>query len=118
MSTFNGVFCAKLYEKGQEITADSLKGEDGDVLSSDITTGDPGDDGVLKMVEVITLVTDTTVMIPNPVDSDTSVYRIKKPALTNNDLLVVDHNSVEFTKMYKEYAQTLTFYKRDNEWVL
>jgi hypothetical protein len=118
MSTFNGVFCAKLYEKGQEITADSLKGDPGNVLSTDVTEGDPGVNGVLKLIEVITLVTDTTVMIPNPVDSDTSVYRIKKPALTNNDLLVVDHKSVEFTKMYKDHAQTLTFYKRDNEWVL
>lgn len=118
MSTFNEVFCAKLYEKGMEITADSLRGDPGSVISSDVTTGEDGDDGTLKMVEVVTLVTDTTVMIPNPVDLDTSVYRIKKPALTNNDLLVVNHNSVEFTKMYKEYAQTLTFYKRDNEWVL
>jgi hypothetical protein len=118
MSTFNEVFSAKLYEKGQEITADSLKGEHGDVISDDIKAGDDGEDGVLKMFEVVTDMTTTTVTIPNPVDVEVSVYRIKKPANTNNDLLIVTHNAVEFTKMYKDFAQTLTLYKRDNEWVL
>jgi hypothetical protein len=118
MSTFNEVFCAKLYEKGQEITAASLKGDPGNVLSSDITIGEVGDDGVLKMVEIVTTVLDTSVIIPNPLNTEASVYRIRKPEFTNNDLLVIDHNAIEFTKMYKEFAQTLTLYKRDNEWVL
>ena len=118
MSTYNEVFCSKLYEKGKEITTASLKGDPGDVLSADITVGEIGADGVLKMVEILTTVLDTSVIIPNPVNTEASVFRIKKPEFTNNDLLVIDHNAVEFTKMYKDYAQTLTLFKRDNEWVL
>jgi hypothetical protein len=118
MSTFNKVFTGKIYEKGKEITTESFKGDDGKVLSNDITKGDTGDDGKLKMTEILTTVIDTTITIPNPVDSNVSVYRIKKPANTYNDLLVVNHSGLEFTKMYKEYEQTLTLYKRDNEWVL
>lgn len=118
MSTYNKAFCSKLYEKGQEITAESLKGPPGQVLSSDISAGTAGLDGELKMLEITTTILDVATTIPNPVDSDFSVYRIMKPAATNNDLVVVDHNSVEFVKMYKEHAQTLTLFKRDNEWVL
>lgn len=118
MSTFNEVFSAKLYEKGEEITAESLKGAPGVILSDTTTKGDPGDDGILKMLEVVTDMTTTTVTIPNPVDVEVSVYRIKKPAATNNDLLIVTHNAVEFTRMYKDFAQTMTLYKRDTEWVL
>ena len=118
MSTYKEVFCAKLYEKTKEITAASLKGDPDDVLSSDITFGNVGADGILKMVEVVTTVLDTSIIIPNPVNTEASVYRIEKPEFTNNDLLIIDHNAVEFTKMYKDYAQTLTLFKRDNEWVL
>ena len=118
MSTFNKFFTGKIYERGKEITTESFKGDDGEVLSITITKGDPGADGKLKMVEILTTVLDTTVTIPNPGNSDYSVHRITKPANTYNDLLVVDHNGLEFTKMYKEYEQNLTLYKRDNEWVL
>jgi hypothetical protein len=118
MSTFNEVFCTKLYEKGQEITTDSLMGDPGQVLTGTTSQGASGADGLLKFVQITTSVMDVTITIPNPVDADFSVYRIKKPANTNNDLIVVDHNAVEFTKMYKDYEQTLTLYKRDNEWVL
>jgi len=118
MSTYNEVFCAKLYEKGREITAESLKGLPGEVLSDEISLGADGLDGELKMLEITTTILDVTTTIPNPLDVDVSIYRIIKPAGTNNDLLVVDHNSVEFTKMYKEHKQTLTLFKRDNEWVL
>ena len=118
MSTFNKVFTGKIYEKGKEITTESFKGDDGKVLSIDIAKGDTGVDGKLQMVQILTTVVDTTVTIPNPVDSNFSVYRIKKPANTFNDFLVVKHTGTEFTKMYKDYEQTLTLFKRDNEWVL
>lgn len=118
MSTFNEVFCEKLYEKGQEIDADALKGDPGSVLTGTTSKGTDGDDGILKMVQITTTVMDVSTTIPNPVDSGFSVYRIKKPANTNNDLLILDHNASVFTKMYKDYGQTLTLYKRDNEWVL
>ena len=118
MSTFNRVFTGKIYERGKEITTESFKGEPGQVLSTDIEKGDPGKDGKLLMVDILTTVLDTTVTIPDPGDTDYSVHRIKKPANTYNDLLVVDHNGLEYTKMYKDYEQTLTLYKRDTEWVL
>jgi hypothetical protein len=118
MSTFEKVFCGGLYEKGKEITAESLRGDPGDVLSDDITAGDDGKDGNLNMVEVVTTLMDVSTTIPSPVDSNFSVYRIRKPKGTINDLLVLDHTAKQFTVLYKEYEQTMTLYKRDNEWVL
>jgi hypothetical protein len=118
MSTFNRVFTGKIYERGKEITTESFKGDPGEVLSTDITKGDDGKDGDLLMVDILTTILDTTIKIPDPGDADYSVYRIKKPINTYNDLLVVDHNGQEFIKMYKQYEQTLTLYKRDTEWVL
>jgi hypothetical protein len=118
MSTFEKVFCATLYEKGKEITAESLKGDPGDVLSNDITKGADGIDGNLSMVEVVTAAGDVSTTIPNPVDSNFSVYRIRKPKDTINNLIVLDHNSNQFALLYKEFEQTVTFFKRDNEWVL
>jgi hypothetical protein len=118
MSTFERVFCASLYEKGKEITAESLRGDPGDVLSNDITKGLEGADGILSMKEVVTASGDVSTMIPNPVDSNFSVFRIRKPKDTINNLIVLDHNSNQFTTLYKDFEQTLTLFKRDNEWVL
>jgi hypothetical protein len=116
MSTFNKLFCEKLYERGVAIDKTALKGPLGPISEGE-KDGLPGANGKLKVQTIIVLSTDTLIKIPKALDSEYKAYQIVKPIATLFDVQVTDHLDVKILTLYKQHVQDLLVYKNNTEWV-